>query len=229
MVRSSVLLNVVEGVDAQNGDGFSGGPAPNGEPEIFMTNMFIFGKDAFRVDIVGHWLGGHEPGNFGLFHLAKERGVSNALNPHNIPVYRWEDGGPKLTPLDQFTRTPLTTVYLPKPGEPPFHLCNEPFTYPEEPVSACLTGHDRPGLRLLGQANLGKDGGTLFVEYSLPAEGQASLEVIDMFGERVGVLVEGRQTRGVHVAEWTRQGRAPGLYCCRLKTDGTTLSGAAWV
>ena len=229
LVRSSILLNMVEGVDAQNGDGFSGGPGPNGEPEIFMTNMLIFGKDAFRVDIIGHWLGGHEPGNFGLFHLAKERGVSNALNPHNIPVYRWEDSGPKLTPLEQFTRTPLTTLYLAKPGEPPFHLCNEPFTYPAEPLSACLSGHERPTLRVLGQARMGKEGGTLFVEYSLPAEGDAALEVYDGFGERVGVLAEGRLRRGVHLAEWRTQGRAAGLYCCRLKAHGATLAEAAWV
>jgi hypothetical protein len=139
LIRSSILLNIIEGVYAQNGDGFSRGPGPNGVPEIFMTNVLIFGKDAFRVDIIGHWLGGHEPGNFGLFHLAKERGVSTALNPHNIPVYRWEDSGPKLAPLDQFARTPLTTPYLAKQGEPRFHLCNEPFAYPAEPVSASLS------------------------------------------------------------------------------------------
>jgi hypothetical protein len=139
LIRSSILLNIIEGVYAQNGDGFSRGPGRNGVPEIFMTNVLIFGKDAFRVDIIGHWLGGHEPGNFGLFHLAKERGVSTALNPHNIPVYRWEDSGPKLAPLDQFARTPLTTPYLAKQGEPRFHLCNEPFAYPAEPVSASLS------------------------------------------------------------------------------------------
>ena len=229
LIRKSILLNIVEGVYAQNGGGFNRGPGKNGAPEIFMTNVLIFGKDPFRTDIIGHWLGGQEPGNFGLFHIAQERGFSSALNPRNIPVYRWEDSGPKLTPLEQFKRTPLVTPYLMKPGEGQFHLCNEPFSYPAEHVSACLSGGDRPALRLLGPANLGKDGATLFVEYSLPVEGQASLEVYNVLGERVGVLVEGRQTRGVHVAEWNRQGRAPGLYCCRLKTHGTTLSGAAWV
>jgi len=60
--------------------------------------------------------GGHEPGNFGLFHLGKERGVSTALDPRNIPVYAWEDDGPKLTPLDRFERTALPTPYLEKPA-----------------------------------------------------------------------------------------------------------------
>ena len=27
-----------------------------------MTNIVIFGKNNYLVDIVGHWLGGHSPG-----------------------------------------------------------------------------------------------------------------------------------------------------------------------
>ena len=227
LIRSSVLLNIIEGVYAQNGDGFDAGPGPNGVPEIFLANVLIFGKDAFRVDIIGHWLAGHEPGNFGLFHLAKERGVSTALNPHNIPVYRWDDSGPKLTALDQFARTPLKTPYLAKRGEPQFHLCDEPFAYPAEPVSACLSGDELPGLRVLGQAKPGMGPSSLLIEYNLPADGHASLEMYDVFGERVGVLARGWMRRGVHVADWSTQGTAPGVYCCRLMANGVTLARAA--
>ena len=229
LIRSTILLNMVEGIYAQNGGGFTLGPGRNGAPEIFLTNVLIFGKDPFRTDIIGHWLGGHEPGNFGLFHIAKERGFSTALNPHNIPVYRWEDSGPKLTRLEQFPRTPLATPYLMKPGEARFHLCNEPFAYPAEPVSACLSGHERPGLRVLGHNRMGTAGGTLLVQYDLPAEVEGRVEVYDIFGERVGVLADGRLGRGVHLVEWSTQGKAPGLYCCRLKALGTTLTEAVWV
>jgi hypothetical protein len=229
LIRSSVLLNIIEGVDAQNGNGFTRGPGPNGEPEIFMTNVLIFGKDAFRVDIIGHWLAGHEPGNFGLFHLARERGVSTALNPHNIPVYRWEDSGPKLTPLDQFARTPLTTLYLAKRGEPRFHLCNEPFAYPAEPLSACLSGGKVPGLRVLGQVKPAKGPSSLLIEYNLPADGDAALEMYEVFGERVGVLARGWTRRGLHLADWSTQGTAPGLYCCQLMAHGVTVARAAWL
>jgi len=229
LIRKSILLNIIEGVYAQNGDGFTGGPGPHGRPEIFMTNMFIFGKDAFRVDIIGHWLGGHEPGNFGLFHLAKERGVSTALNPHNIPVYYWEDSGPKLAPLDQFARTPLTTMYLPMRGEPRYHLCNEPVAYPTEPHSACLSGHDLPGLRVLGQIQQGSGSSSLLIEYNLPADGHAALEVYDLFGQRVGVLTQGWIRRGMHLANWSTKEAAPGLYCCRLAAGAVTLAQAAWV
>ena len=61
-------INIVEGIYGRDGDGFSGGPH-NGKPADYMCNNIIFGKDAFRVDIISHWLAGHEPGNFGLFHI----------------------------------------------------------------------------------------------------------------------------------------------------------------
>jgi hypothetical protein len=220
LIRPSVLLNVIEGVYAQNGDGFTSGPGRDGVPEIFMTNVFIFGKDAFRVDIIGHWLAGHEPGNFGLFHIGRERGVSTALNPRNIPVYQWRDSGPKLTPLDQFARTPLKTPYLQKGSEPRFHLCDEPFAYPPEPASACLSGGDRPGIRVLGQAWPGEEPASVVIEYNLPVDGDAALEMYDAFGERVGVLAGGWTRKGVHMAAWSTERKAPGAYYCQLTANG---------
>ena len=221
LIQPSVGLHVIEGIYAQNGDAFDGGPGPSGLPEVFMTNMLVFGKDAFRLDIVGHWLGGHEPGNFGLFHLARERGVSTALDPRNIPVYAWEDDGPKLTPLDRFERVPLLTPYLEKPGEARFHMVNEPYAYPAEAKAACLSGGERPSLRALGEARSPTGRTSLAVEYGLPAEGPASLEVYDARGERVAVLAQGRLLRGLHAATW-RPDR-PGAYWWRFRTGGVDL------
>ena len=220
LVRSVVGLNIIEGVYAQNGDGFSGGPGIAGGPDIFMTNALIFGKDAFRVDIIGHWLGGHEPGNFGLFHIARERGVSTALNPRNIPVYVWENNGPELTPLNKLTRTPLTTLYLARPNEPQYHLCNEPYDYPGEKVTACLSGGETPALRILGQNQPGGSPSSLVVEYSLPTDGLASVDVYDSTGRRLDVLAQGRMQRGVHMVSWSTKQSAPGPYYCRLRTEG---------
>ena len=140
LIAPSVGLHVVEGVYSQNGDAFDGGPGPSGLPDVFLTNVLLFGRDPFRVDIVGHWLGGHEPGNFGLFHLAKERGLSTALDPMNIPVYEWTKHGPRLVPLDRFARMPLLTPYLPKPDEDKYHMVNEPFAYAPEPVPGRAVG-----------------------------------------------------------------------------------------
>ena len=218
LIQPSVGLHVIEGIYAQDGDGFDGGPGTSGLPEVFMTNLLVFGKDAFRVDIVGHWLGGHEPGNFGLFHLGRERGVSTALDPKNVPVYEWEDDGPRLAPLDRFARVPLRTPYLQKEGEDRFHLCDEPFAYAPEAKAACLSGGDRPSLRALGEGRT-----SLTVEYGLPAPGPACLEVYDSLGGRVSVLAQGRLPRGVHASTWHPGRLGPGTYWWRLRAPGVDL------
>ncbi len=220
LIKPNLGLNIIEGVYGQNGNGFNHGPGPEAMPEIFMTNMLIFGKDAFNVDVIGHWLGGHEPGNFGLFHVGKERGVSAALNPANIPVYMWEDSGPKLTPISDLKRTPLSTLYLAKSGEPQYHMVNEPFAYPVESRSACFTGGEKPGIRVLGVNRPGCGGSSLVVEYNLPSDGHASLELYNIAGDRVGVLARGPRVRGVHAAEWNAHRTAPGTYVCRMKAGG---------
>ena len=221
LIRPRVGLHVIEGVYAQNGDAFDGGPGPSGLPEVFMTNMLVFGRDAFRVDIVGHWLGGHEPGNFGLFHLARERGVSTALDPRNVPVYAWEDDGPRLAPLASFPRTPLLTPYLPKEGEARFHMVDEPFAYAPEAAAAALTGGDRPGLRALGEARDASGRTTLAAELALPQAADVSLEVLDGTGARVGVALRQSLPRGVHPASF-RPGR-PGARWWRLRANGVDL------
>jgi hypothetical protein len=224
LLRSSILLNVIDGICAQNGDGFTTGPAPGGVPEIFMTNVLIFGKDAFRVDIVGHWLGGHEPGDFGLFHIGKERGVSTALNPHNIPIYRWEDAGPRLTALDQFPRTPLAAPYLEREGESRFHMVNEAYSYPSEPQAACLKGGEAPGVRVLGQTHPSKQTTSLSLEFNLPRATHARMEMLNAFGERVGVPVQGLMGRGIHGVDWITPQQPSGLYTCRLWVEGSSQS-----
>ncbi len=217
LIRPTIGLNVIEGIYAQNGDGFDGGPGADGAPEIFLTNLLIFGKDAFRVDIVGHWLGGHEPGNFGLFHIARERGLSTVLDPRHIPIYLWEDAGPKLTRLDRLNRTPLKAPYLGKPDEARFHLCDEPFTYPAEAIP---TAPSSIRISVLGSHRTIGGDSSLVVEYSLPAEAHALVEVYNAARERVGILDERRAEKGVHMATWNTRRAASGTYYCRLRSAG---------
>ncbi len=220
LIKPTIGLNVIEGVYAQDGDGFDGGPGADGAPEIFLTNLIVFGKDAFRVDIIGHWLGGHEPGNFGLFHLARERGVSTALNPRNIPIYLWEDTGPKLIPLDGLSRTPLRTPYLTKSEEARFHMCDEPFAYPGETAATAISGGDRPRVRVLGRNRTLPGDSSVLIEYDIPISGRARLDLYDADGERIGVLTDGHTGRGTHLATWNTNRRAPGTCYCRLRTGG---------
>jgi hypothetical protein len=95
----------------------------------FLPNFVMFGTDPFRLDLIGLWLGGHEPGNVHLYRIAKERGLSDTFNPWDVPVYEWIDGQAVRRKLTDFTRTPMKTYYLQKAGEPRYHLVNEPFDY----------------------------------------------------------------------------------------------------
>ena len=92
-------MAMIEGIYGRDGDGFHVG-------SDYLTNLVIFGKDKFRVDLVGLWLGGHEPGNVHLYRIAKERGLSDTFNPWEVPVFEWTDDGPVARKLTDFPRTP---------------------------------------------------------------------------------------------------------------------------
>ncbi len=128
---SPLGLAMVEAIYGRSG-AFMAGPGPNGEAQDFLMNLVIFGKNPFLVDIIGAWLADHEPGNLGLFHIARERGLSPYLNPRDIPLYLW-DTAASPTSLDAFERTPLLTPYLRQDyngqSEPPWHLLDQPITY----------------------------------------------------------------------------------------------------
>ena len=115
-------LAMIEGIYGRDGNGFSVG-------QDYMTNLVMFGKDKFRLDVIGLYLGGHEPGNVHLYRIAKERGLSDTFNPWEIPVYEWVDGAAVPRKLGDFPRYPLRTIYMTREGEPEPHLVNDPFDY----------------------------------------------------------------------------------------------------
>jgi uncharacterized protein (DUF362 family) len=115
-------LAMIEGIYGRDGDGFRVG-------QDHLTNLVLFGKDKFRLDVIGLYLGGHEPGNVHLYRIAKERGLSDTFNPWEIPIYEWVDGRAEPRKLTDFPRHELRTIYLPREGEPYLHLVNEPFDY----------------------------------------------------------------------------------------------------
>ncbi|MDP2982269.1 MAG: DUF362 domain-containing protein [Candidatus Latescibacter sp.] len=220
-------LHIIEAVYGRDGD-FSRGPNPsgndnnqNGDPLNYMMNYIIFGKNAYHVDIVGHWLAGHEPGNIGLFHLAKDRGLAKTFNPVNIPVYEWKaDGTAALTPLTNFTRTPLKTYYLQRnysgQTEPFWHLVNEPYTYPTEPPSG-IADKSEPRAFVLHQNHPNPFNPYTAIEYDLPRSGYTRLEVYNSYGQLMDVLVDGYQARGAHMAVWNSNNRASGTYFYRFR------------
>ena len=218
-------LAVIEGIYGRNGNGFSGGPGPNDKAQDFMANVLIFGVDPIKVDIVGHWLGGHEPGNFGLFHSAVDRGLADRVNPHWVPVYDWNGGAPLLTPLDDFERTPLATYYLQrnydgKVFEPLYHMVDEPYDYGPQPTAVLDENSARPGAFVLGQNYPNPFNASTLIEYHIPRDGRVRLEIYNARGQVVDVLVDSRRAGGNHVANWEAGRHASGTYFYRFRTEG---------
>ena len=215
-------LHIIEGIYGRDGH-FIDGPSPEGLATDTMTNVIIFGRNAFHVDIVGTWLAGHEPGNLGLFHLAIERGLSWALNPMSIPVYEWQaDGSASPRALTEFPRTPLKTYYLRRDyagqSEPYWHLLDEPFDYGTTAVEGADAGRDAAfGLR---QSHANPVRGSVSIEFAIPRPAGVRLEVCSVLGEVVDVLVDDHRMKGSHVVVWNAARRPPGVYFCRLMSGG---------
>ena len=236
-------LHIIEGIYGRDGQGNGVyGPNPQdqnhnideygrsntGKAWDWMSNIIIFGRDPFRVDIIGHWLGGHEPGNFGLFHCAIDRGMSDALDPRQIPVYTWADGTATLTPLESLERTPLLTYYLPRTydgqNESPYHLCDEPFDYGSVTGIARTVKSNRPDAFVLHQNRPNPFNPYTTIEYSLVQSGYARIEIYNSRGQLIDVPVDRYHSAGIHMTTWNAGNRPTGTYFYRFMIPGYSIT-----
>ncbi|MDP2983898.1 MAG: DUF362 domain-containing protein [Candidatus Latescibacter sp.] len=216
-------LNMVEAIYSQDGNGFGIGPheklGPYGTTSRdYLSNIVIFGKDPFRVDIIAHWLAGHEPGNFGLFHIGIERKMSDVLDPRDIPLFVWKDGKAAPAKLESLKRTPLVTYYLQRDyngqKEPRFHLCDEPFDYSAWKKGRKVSAR-KPVIENLGLDNAGR----VNLSLTLPERDKVGVTVLNSRGEVVGRLLDGDLDAGVHHVVWDNF-NSPGLYTAYVKGMG---------
>jgi uncharacterized protein (DUF362 family) len=211
-------INIVEGIYGHDGNGFSGGPH-DGKAMDFMSNNVIFGKDPFRVDIIAHWLAGHEPGNFGLFHLGIERGMLDVLDPKDIPIYLWENGKAKLVKLDMFKRTPLATLYLRRNydglNEDKYHLCDEPFDYNSWKSTGKIAKIEQSSVHALGTDSDNR----VVMEVGVPDKGDVTVDILNRHGEIVWRMDAEGLEPGKHQVVWDGFSE-PGLYNIYVKGMG---------
>ncbi len=62
------------------------------------------------------------------------------------------------------------------------------------------------------------------LEVTLAREGRARLEILDLRGRRVAVLVDGPLAAGAHHFTWQPAGEASGVYVARLAADGACVT-----
>ena len=214
-------LHIIEGIYGRDGN-FLEGPSAQNLATDFMTNYIIFGRNQFYVDIIGHYLGGHEPGNFGLFHLAKERGMTSTINPAAIPLYHWDPvSGAALAGLSSFKRYPLQTIYLQRnyngQTEPRWHLVNEPYDYGTNAVDEVTTGSDEFYIQPVFP-NPVQDAST--IRFYIPRNGRVSVEILDAGGRFLEVLVDRQLYQGNHSVTWNSSHYTSGLYTTRMRFEG---------
>jgi uncharacterized protein (DUF362 family) len=215
-------LHIIEGIYGRDGN-FIYGPGANGLATDYMTNYIIFGKNPFHVDIIGHWLGGHEPGNFGLFHMAIERGQASILNPAKIPLYEWQlNGSASVTPLENFTRTPLKTYYLQRDyngqTEDYWHLVNEPYNYP---VTSAENLPGRPDSFVLYQNFPNPFNPSTAIQFSIPQNGNVRIEICDIAGTVINRLTDKYYLKGTHLVSWNTNANVSGIYFYRMFYNGS--------
>jgi len=218
-------LHIIEGIYGRDGN-FLVGPDPQNLATDYMTNYIIFGRNQFYVDIIGHWLGGHEPGNFGLFHMAKERGMITTINPMDIPVYEWDsNSGPVAAGLTSFTRYPLLTCYLQRDydgqTEPYWHLVNEHYSYSTTGVDPLP---ENPDDFYLKQNFPNPVKNTTSLIFNIPGNGQVTAEILGTNGQLVETLANEKFTPGEHVLTCNCCKHPPGLYVCRLNYGSLSRS-----
>ncbi|MCK5694553.1 MAG: T9SS type A sorting domain-containing protein, partial [Bacteroidales bacterium] len=181
----------------------------------------------YYVDIIGHWIGGHEPGNFGLFHMALERGEVSTIDPANIPVYEWDAAdGATMKTLDEFERHTLKTNYLRKDydggNEDYWHLVNEDFDYSS--VSGAISKVSPLPFNLGGNfPNPFSDNTN--IPFQIQKAGHVYIEVINEVGKTVEILENRPLVPGNHMITWNSSNHPAGLYLCRMQFGGMLKSG----
>jgi hypothetical protein len=210
-------LHIIEGVYGRDGN-FMDGPGQDGLATDYMTNYIIFGQNQFHVDNIGHYLGGHEPGNFGLFHIAKERGMASTINPMEIPFYEWlPETGAVLADLSSFQRYPLKTYYLQRDyngqSEPYWHMVDEYYDYGATSVSNASSVQDKFSL----QQNFPNPvHHSTSINFQLPNNGHVLVEILNDNGIVIDVLVNSQLNGGGHSVSWDSSNYPSGLYFYRV-------------
>ncbi len=208
-------LHIIEGIYGRDGN-FMDGPGENGLATDYMTNYIIFGRNQFHADIIGHYLAGHEPGNFGLFHMARERGMAETIDPAKIPLFKWHpESGAEPVELNQLERFPLKTYYLQRNysgyNEPYWHLVNEPFDYSQA---------GKPDSIILQQNFPNPVRHSTTINFQIPAAGHVSGQLLNEYGSVVKILFDRNLNSGCHSITWDTYGFASGMYLFRLRYEG---------
>jgi hypothetical protein len=218
-------LHIIEGIYGRDGN-FMDGPDQDGLATDYMTNYIIFGRNPFHVDNISHYLAGHEPGNFGLFHMAMERSMASTINPRSIPVYKWEpETGAVLTDITNFQRYPLKTYYLQRDyngqTESYWHMVDEAYNYEPTGIQD-LSGKENGFFMQQNYPNPVQN--ITSIGFHIPRNGHVSIEIINDKGQVMEMIVNKQLIYGSHMITWNGTNYPSGLYFYRMRYGGSVIT-----
>jgi len=151
--------------------------------------------------------------------------LSTILNPMSIPLYECKaDASATPAILNSFQRNPLRTQYLRRDyngqEEAEWHLLNEPYVYTT--TYAGSLPENKPQSFVLRQNFPNPFNPSTSIQVDLPREGYLRIEVNDIHGQTVDLLMDEVRGAGSHMVRWDARQRASGLYFCRALFGGSS-------
>jgi hypothetical protein len=101
-------------------------------------------------------------------------------------------------------------------------MVDQPYDYTTTSVSRREPTQSQPDAFVLTQNYPNPFNPATSIQYFLPHDGRVRLEIIDIQGEIMDVLVDGMVTRGDHLVVWNAVRKASGTYFGRFRFDGIT-------
>ncbi len=210
-------LHILEGIYSREGAIVAEQPADFKE---LLTNIILFGKNQFAIDVVATYFAGHEPGNFAFFHNVFQKGLA-PLNPAEVNIFEWSLQGDAIEKkISDYERFQLRTEYLAKPDESIWHMVNEPFDYTNYVFqNTSVQNIDKPAIKMLqpNYPNPFKERTSIKLE--LPTDGHIRLDISDIQGRVIDVIKEGFVHKGSYMFTWNTGNQPSGIYLCRLRFD----------
>ncbi len=77
-----------------------------------------------------------------------------------------------------------------------------------------------PGISFLSYPNPFSD--KTFIEFDLPKASRVTIDVLNILGQPVDIIVEAKFQRGRHTVQWTPKDIPSGIYLCRMQTASFT-------
>ena len=102
-------------------------------------------------------------------------------------------------------------------------MVNEPYDYTGTTIVE-TPKYNKPDVFSISQNYPNPFNPSTSIQYHLPRAGNVRIEIFDVHGDRVNVLVDTYLQAGDHLSVWNSEGRASGVYFYRMLYENTRIA-----